>query len=236
MANLSIIKELMKDKSISVKDMSAHLNMTPQGFLKILRENSTKVDTLEAIAYKLKVSPSIFFGNKDEMQSGQGLPEGSNKKHYQIAEPAVHVVQEPAAIYERITPSIPLVELNATKGLGSDIFNVDMHHVKEVYSMPKLKHMNVDFMVEIYGPGMQPDYAPGDIVACSIIRNSKFIQWNKCHLITTTEQGVLIKRICQTDNDNYIFAASDNQCYPPFLIPKNEITGIALVVGIIRIE
>ena len=59
MANLSIIRGLMKDRAISVNEMANYLDITSQGFLKILRENSTKVETLEAIARKLKVSISV---------------------------------------------------------------------------------------------------------------------------------------------------------------------------------
>ena len=83
---------------------------------------------------------------------------------------------------------------------------------------------------------MSPKYNSGDIVVCAIIRGSKFIQWNKAHVIATKEQGVLIKRIRKSTDDNTILAISDNESYEPFEIPKNEIIGIAIIVGVIRLE
>ncbi len=61
MANLLLIKSLLKERSISIRDFSKELGMTEQGLQKLIRENSTKVDTLELIANKLNVSTSIFF-------------------------------------------------------------------------------------------------------------------------------------------------------------------------------
>ena len=61
MANLHIIKELIKRNNLTIREFSNELGMTEQGLQKLIRENSTKVDTLELIAKKLNVSISIFF-------------------------------------------------------------------------------------------------------------------------------------------------------------------------------
>lgn len=61
MANLLIIKHLLKEKNISIRDFSKELGITEQGLQKLIRENSTKVETLELIAQKLNVSISVFF-------------------------------------------------------------------------------------------------------------------------------------------------------------------------------
>jgi len=137
--------------------------------------------------------------------------------------------------HEKIIP-IPFVTPQAVAGFGNSNFAIEEQDVKEYYVIPKFKHRKVDFMIEVYGNSMYPKYNSGDIVAATIINNSHFIQWNKPHVIATNEQGILVKRICQGKNDDNLLLKSDNKDYPPFNVPKTDITGIALVVGVIRLE
>ncbi len=131
---------------------------------------------------------------------------------------------------------IPLVYQDAAAGFGSGTFNITEQDVKEYYVVPKFKHVKVDFMIEVRGNSMYPKYNSGDVVACCIIKDSAFIQWNKPHVISTMYQGLLVKRILQGPSDDVLTLKSDNKDYPPFNVPKQEITGIALVVGVIRLE
>lgn len=61
MANLFKIKEIAEQKKISIKDLSSAAGITTQAFHKLIRENSTRVDTLELISRKLGVSIAVFF-------------------------------------------------------------------------------------------------------------------------------------------------------------------------------
>jgi DNA-binding Xre family transcriptional regulator len=70
-ANLLKIKEIAKEKKISIRELSASAGITEQGLQRLIRENSTKVETLEAIAKKLDVHISVFF---DE------LPQATSKE------------------------------------------------------------------------------------------------------------------------------------------------------------
>lgn len=131
---------------------------------------------------------------------------------------------------------IPLVSQTAVAGFGNSEFAIAERDVKEYYIVPKFKYCHIDFMIEISGSSMYPKYNSGDVVACTIIRESHFIQWNKCHVIATKEQGILVKRLLPSEKPDCIKAVSDNEKYPPFDIPKEEITGIAIVAGVIRLE
>ncbi len=131
---------------------------------------------------------------------------------------------------------IPLVHQFAVAGFGNIDFSIAEQDVKEYYVIPKFKYSKVDFMIEVHGSSMCPKYNSGDVIACSILHESKFIQWNKCHVIATLEQGILVKRIKKADDPDHILAVSDNKDYDPFPIPLNEITGMALVVGVVRLE
>lgn len=147
-------------------------------------------------------------------------------------------VEEPLAIYKKETKEklIPLVDVYAIGGFGGDDFKIEAKNIKEHYVLPIFKHVHIDFMIEVRGNSMQPKYSGGDIVACAIIKERGFIQWNKIHIIGTQNQGIIIKRLKKSDKEGFITAISDNSDYDPFDLPENEITGLALVVGGICIE
>ncbi len=131
---------------------------------------------------------------------------------------------------------IPLVSVSVIAGFGSNDFAIGKDDVKAFYIVPKFKERQIDFMIEVSGSSMYPKYNSGDIVACKIINESKFIQWNKVHVLATRDQGILIKRLRQSKDASCLLAVSENESYQPFDIPREEITGIALVVGVIRLE
>lgn len=131
---------------------------------------------------------------------------------------------------------LPLVTQKAVAGFGNADFAIHEADVKEYYIVPKFRYHQVDFMIEISGSSMYPKYNSGDVVACTILHDGSFIQWNKCHIVATREQGILCKRLMPGSSDDCLKMVSDNENYPPFEVPKDEITGIALVVGVIRLE
>lgn len=135
----------------------------------------------------------------------------------------------------RDSKAIPLVSEVAVAGLGNSDFCISEQTVKEWYTVPKFSEYHVDFMIEVKGNSMLPNYSPGDIIACHRIQERSFIQWNHPHLIATREQGILLKRLFPCD-DVRLTAVSDNPQFAPFQIPLEEITGIAIVIGTIRVE
>lgn len=131
---------------------------------------------------------------------------------------------------------IPLVGEQAVAGFGNAAFALEANDVKDYYVVPKFKDRRIDFMIEIHGMSMVPTFYPGDVVACTIIRESCFIQWNRVYLIATEEQGILIKRLKKSTNETAIKLVSDNPDYDPFDVELTDIKGLALVQGIIRLE
>lgn len=137
----------------------------------------------------------------------------------------------------KMTPgAIPLVSEQAVGGFAGMDFSVSERDVLAYYVIPKFQFLGVDFMIEVIGDSMIPKFYPGDIIACSIINHTRYIEWNKCHLIATVDRGLIVKRILQCPNKGYLTAVSDNKDYPPFDIPKDEITGMARIVGCIHLE
>lgn len=132
-------------------------------------------------------------------------------------------------------PRIPLVEQNAVAGWGNSAVAIAETDIKEYYIIPKFRHLQVDFMIEVTGDSMQPSYHSGDVVACRIIRSS-YIQWNRCHVIATRDQGILIKRLQPSEKPEHIQAVSDNPRYPPFDVPLSDVESLAMVVGSIHVD
>ncbi len=132
--------------------------------------------------------------------------------------------------------AIPLVSEKAIGGFSNEHFSIQERDVLAYYVIPKFRFLGVDFMIEVIGDSMMPKFFTGDIIACSVIHQSKFIQWNKPHLIATREQGLLVKRLQKSEDSDCLLAVSENCDYAPFDIPLDEIIALARVVGVIHIE
>jgi phage repressor protein C with HTH and peptisase S24 domain len=130
--------------------------------------------------------------------------------------------------------SVYLYDVSAAAGYGSFDAMISQEKVVGEYTIPIFK--GSDWMIYVKGSSMYPKYSSGDIIACRELKESQFIQWGKVYVIATKEQGILVKRLEKSKVKNCIRAVSDNQSYGAFDIPGNEIDGIALVVGVIRME
>ena len=129
---------------------------------------------------------------------------------------------------------IPLVSTEAVAGFGSDSFIISESDIIQSYIIPDFS--DIQFMLRVKGNSMVPSYQAGDIVACRVINNPSFIQWGKVHLIASKSQGLIIKRLKPALDIDHYRCISDNAEFDPFEIPIDDITGIALIVGFVRIE
>jgi len=130
--------------------------------------------------------------------------------------------------------AVYLYDVNAAAGFGSFDEMISKERVVGKYIIPDFK--DVDWMIYVKGSSMYPKYSSGDIIACRELHESRFIQWGKVYVVATREQGILVKRLKKSNLEDCILAVSDNPNYDSFDIPKDEILGIALVVGVIRLE
>lgn len=65
MLHLERIKPLVRQKGMTMTDLSKELGMSMQALCKIIRDNSTKVSTLEQLAHTLDVPVTYFFEDED---------------------------------------------------------------------------------------------------------------------------------------------------------------------------
>lgn len=127
---------------------------------------------------------------------------------------------------------IPLIPIEAFAGYGSPAFD-DMR-VEDYYQVAEFKQ--ADFLIRVKGNSMYPKYSSGDIIACKVVKETLFFQWNKIYAIYTRSQGVMVKRVKKSTIEGYILLVSDNEKYEPFDVPLSDIEAIALVIGVIRVE
>jgi len=185
-------------------------------------KSPTYGDVLEAIRNKVKVScPGI---NPEWLLTGKGEPKLSDEKPVTIKK--VDMKNNP-------TDGIPLIPVSAFAGFGKGEMQI-MEYDCERYVVPMFKE--AEFLIQVKGSSMTPKYNSGDLVACKKIPpNDIFFQWNKVYVLDTV-QGALVKRIKKGSDSEHILIVSDNEKYEPFELSTNQINGIAIVVGVLRLE
>lgn len=147
------------------------------------------------------------------------------------------VFNEDHANYSVSIDSYPLLSMEAFAGYGDvGVSGEELARITERYEIPLFRGLHVDFMISVKGSSMYPKYNSGDVVACRIIKELIFIQWNKVYVIDTYSQGVILKRLKPADDANNVICKSDNDSYNAFELPKSEIRHIAMVVGVVRLE
>lgn len=184
----------------------------PSGFIKMMKGQQTITDnTLKKI--------SAAYGLRTEwLKYGKGdmyCP----KKDLSVLE-SVQV--------KETRPRIPLTA--AAGSLSGDAASVTLSECEQLPIIPQMP--SYDYTIIIKGDSMTPKYESGDEVACRRIDNSRFIQWGKVHVLDTA-QGVIVKRVYEEGNN--IKCVSINPDYPPFLVPKEDIYSLSLVVGSLSI-
>lgn len=72
MAKLHLIKIIAREKKVSIRDLASRVGITEQGLQRIIRENTSKVETLELIANALGVPASIFLDEVNPNNTASG--------------------------------------------------------------------------------------------------------------------------------------------------------------------
>ena len=203
-----------------------HLGVSPQTISAWIARNTFDSELIYAKCRY--IDPSwLLTGQGNMLTSTESIQQNVESKHE-----AIPIMK---GMPSDIKP-IPLVTEHAAAGFGNESFAIEDDDVKDYYVIPKFRFNHVDFMIEVSGLSMYPHFKSGDVIACTIVHEAKYIQWNRCHVIATREQGILVKRIMPSENEECFKIVSDNKDFPPFDLPKEEITGIALVVGCVSLE
>jgi SOS-response transcriptional repressor LexA len=215
------------------KEVGAKLKCSPQVITEILGERmQVTIQILQNFFAEFGVNPAHVFLNEEPvylLEKIAGNLAGKLRVSHRIE------VNEAAEEYGRqLKNRVPLIAVEAFGGRNNSVFRIEDKDIQAHYVVPDFK--DITFMIRVKGSSMYPKYASGDVVACRILKEKAFIQWGKVYVISTKEQGILIKRLKKGDGKTFLVAHSDNEKYDPFEIPLGDIDGYALVVGVIRLE
>ena len=131
---------------------------------------------------------------------------------------------------------IPLIPLDAVAGFPADSGGSVRLEDCERYVIPEFENKGANFLIRVSGDSMVPLYYSGDLLACRKITDIRFFQWGTVYVLETS-QGVLVKRVQESvDHADSILCVSENSSvHHPFLLPRDDIRSLSMIVGLIRL-
>ena len=220
--------------AVSVRRFEEECGLKRGNISNMTEDSSIGSDKLSKIIDKY---PSInlewlITGNGDMLKSKTKQKDNISYK----IEDELKVIREESIKYKRIPgketietrPRIPYDAAAGSLSVALSGISVDQcEQVPVIRSLSKY-----DYSIYAKGESMVPEFQSGDELFCLSVSGTQFIQWGKIHVLDTA-QGIIVKRIY--DEDNAIICHSEfNEKYREFRIPKEEVYGIGLVIGIIR--
>lgn len=231
------LKKFLDYEGISVRQFEAAIGSSDGKIAKFIATNSSlKSDTLNAIMEKFpRLSIEWLITGQGEMLRSSGTPkhEGTTKELRRNYEPTS---SGRPVLKEVKKGGLPLIPIDAVAGFNgwdeSGVSELDCAR----YDVPDFETAHADFLIRVSGSSMYPKYSSGDILACRKIDEITFLQWGKIYVIDS-RQGAMVKRLFEIEDDpDRVLCVSDNEKYPPFKLPKDEIRSLSIVVGAIRLE
>lgn len=226
------LKQFIETENISISALEKKISAS-DGMIRRAIRNSTDIQS----KWLEKISDNYPDLNLTWLITGKGqmlkkrTPNVGESNDLSPGRERISVVCEPIEKYRIPTlTGIPLLPINAIAGFFADDTSV-LNNDCTYYNVP-LFH-GADFMISVRGESMIPNFLPGDIVACQFISNESYIQWGRVYVFDT-DQGPIIKRIKPSINDDSVLITSDNPEYAPFVLKKESIRRMALVLGFMR--
>lgn len=134
------------------------------------------------------------------------------------------------------TSGIPLIPLDAVAGFPAESGGGVRLEDCERYVIPEFENKGANFLIRVSGDSMVPLYYSGDLLACRKITDIRFFQWGTVYVLETS-QGVLVKRVQESiDHADSILCVSENSSvHHPFLLPRDDIRSLSIIVGLVRL-
>lgn len=208
MPKLHLIKDILDQRSITLKAFSTEIGMSESGLKRIIKQNSTRIQTVELIAEALNIPVGYLFGD-DPM----------SEKHQAAA--------------RRLRDKLPHIPVSAQAGSLAGYSNgVTDDECDLLDVIPALG--TYDYTIDVKGDSMLPEYHSGDVVACRLIRDLSDLKFGKIYVLDTA-QGVVMKKLEENPaNPDTFLCVSLNSLYQPFVLPKEELFSASRVVGVIK--
>ena len=228
--NIDRVRRVIEEKGLSVRGFESAIGASNGTISKAMsRSGDIGSDLLSKIVHTYTdLSPEWLLTGRGSMlreQVGR-----SESKSYSTTTAESSIAYKAKGIP---TQGIPLIPLDAMAGLASGDGSGVMAYDCDYYVVPGFK--DAEFLIQVRGDSMSPKYASGDVIGCKKLPLDTFFQWNKVYVLDS-EQGALVKRVKQGDDDSHILLVSENPNYPPFKLHRSKIFSLAIVIGVIRLE
>ena len=147
-----------------------------------------------------------------------------------------HTVEIAHQVPHGSSEGIPLIPLDAVAGFPADSGGGVRLEDCERYVIPEFENKGANFLIRVSGDSMVPLYYSGDLLACRKITDIRFFQWGTVYVLETS-QGVLVKRVQESvDHADSILCVSENSSvHHPFLLPRDDIRSLSIIVGLVRL-
>ena len=147
-----------------------------------------------------------------------------------------HTVEIASQVSHGSSEGIPLIPLDAVAGFPAESGGGVRLEDCERYVIPEFENKGANFLIRVSGDSMVPLYYSGDLLACRKITDIRFFQWGTVYVLETS-QGVLVKRVQESvDHADSILCVSENSSvHHPFLLPRDDIRSLSIIVGLVRL-
>lgn len=146
-----------------------------------------------------------------------------------------HTVEIAHQVPHGSSEGIPLIPLDAVAGFPAESGGGVRLEDCERYVIPEFENKGANFLIRVSGDSMVPLYYSGDLLACRKITDIRFFQWGTIYVLETS-QGVIVKRVQESlDHADSILCVSENSSvHHPFLLPRDDIRSLSIIVGLVR--
>lgn len=191
-----------------------------------------KFDILSNIASKFAISCEWLLTGKGDMLK---TPSTSSSPFTHMNKPQQKSVGLKVQKVEPGSKGIPLIPLDAVAGFPANPNESVYLENCERYVVPEFENKGANFLIRVSGDSMIPLYYSGDLLACRKITDIRFFQWGTIYVLETS-QGILVKRVQESEGqDDCILCVSENSSvHKPFLLPRDDIRSLSVIVGLIR--
>ena len=147
-----------------------------------------------------------------------------------------HTVEIAHQVPHGSSEGIPLIPLDAVAGFPAESGGGVRLEDCERYVIPEFENKGANFLIRVSGDSMVPLYYSGDLLACRKITDIRFFQWGTVYVLETS-QGVLVKRVQESANhaDSILCVSENSSVHHPFLLPRDDIRSLSIIVGLVRL-
>lgn len=230
MGNISDrIALIIKEEGISIRAFEQHIGCS-NGVISKCINKGTDISSLwvsKIIETFPKIDPKwLLTGEGAMLQKTENNNAPTSKHTVEIARQVPHGSSE----------GIPLIPLDAVAGFPAESGGGVRLEDCERYVIPEFENKGANFLIRVSGDSMVPLYYSGDLLACRKITDIRFFQWGTVYVLETS-QGVLVKRVQESiDHADSILCVSENSSvHHPFLLPRDDIRSLSIIVGLVRL-